>query len=627
MTMRAREILRRRWVRVVALVLLLPLPAWILICNLALWTGAISAIVTRDGKVTRMELDHGFAWMVWPTVVHLKHASLRIDSYSYQLAVEADEAVVDLELLELFDRRVHIESFTGSGVRAEYRDKVDPEEEGDPDLAAYPRFDGTEPQVQPSVPKPVPPAGKEWAVDLDDVDAEVERLWIDEFDVEPCGHVRAAFHWIDADTLSMPTTTVRLADAGLWIGAHEALRGLAGDVTVTFAPFDSGEVDADHVPAYLSFDVEAEGELIDPAALSVWWPDVQHSLSGAPGPIAIAAKAQDGVLQPGTRIHHRSAHGSFVHDPVTLRGAPEVIVDLDDAARPRARVWLRDASLHGKGDDELARSEELHAELIVAHGNMAKPWSIASASGATEDVRADDLRRISAVIDSDSIALKRGRARGSASAEVGEDLVPHGRFDVHVEDGILVAGDVEVGAALHSRGRVTFTEDGELVAKNLELRSRGVTVKTPKGTSRGTWVKLDHGSVRVDDERVVVETRGEIEDARPAVVHLTRLDPFLRAVPDLQRQIPIRTHTKVEVRGDVVDVELIDVEQLGLHVSAAWRKRGEHWRLALLASGLTALGFTMSDAEKLGKPFVLVGQSWFAEQRRWVHALAKRSKT
>lgn len=623
---RLRAILRHRWVRVLALAVLLPLPAWILVCNVLLWSGAIAAIVTRDGKVTRMGLDHGGAWMVWPTVVHLYDARFTLDSYSYQLAVEADEAVVDLELFELLGRRVHIERIAGSGLRAEYRDKVDPEEEGDPDLGAYPPFDGTDPQVQPSVPKPVPPPDKAWAVDLDDVDVDVDRLWIDEFDVEPCGHVRAAFHWIDADTLSMPTTTVRLAEAGLWIGPHEALRGLAGDVTVTFAPFDSGEVDAAHVPAYLSFDVEANGELVDPAAFSVWWPQVENSLSGSPGPIEITAKAQDGVLQPGTRIHHQSAHGSYVQDPVTLSGAPEVLVDLDDAARPRARVWLRDASLHGKGD-EIARTAELHAELSVAHGDMAKPWSIASASGATEDVRADDLRRISALIDSDSIALARGRAHGTASAEVGEDLVPQGRFDVHVEDGVLVAGEVEIGAALHSRGRVTWTPEHELVAKNLELRSRGVTVKTPKGTSRGTWVKLEHGTVRVDDERVVVETRGEIEDARPAVVHLTRLDPFLRAVPDLQRQIPIRTHAKVEVRGDIVDVELIDVEQLGLHVAAAWRKRGEHWRLALLASGLTAFGFTMSDAQKLGTPSVLVGQSWFAEQRRWVHALVKRSKT
>lgn len=625
---RLRTALRRRWVRVLALVVLLPLPAWILICNVLLWTGAISAIVTRDGKVTHMELDHGLAWMWWPSVVHLRDARLVIDSYSYQLKAEADEAVVDIELLALFDRRVHIERITGSGVRAEYRDKVDPDEEGDPDLAAYAPFDGTPPQVQPSVPKPVPAPDKAWAVDLDDVDVDAERVWIDEFDVEPCGHVRAAFHWVDADTLSMPTTTVRLADAGLWIGPHQALRGLDGEATVTFAPFDSGEVDADHVPGYLSFDVDANGELVDPSALSVWWPHVQNSLSGAPGPIAIAAKAEGGVLQPGTRIHHQSDEGSFVHDPITVRGAPEVILDLDEAARPRARVWLRDASLHGEPGGELAHTEEVRGELIVAHGDMTRPWSIASASGSTADVRADDLRRISAVIDSESIALRRGRAHGSASAELGADLVPHGKYDLYVEDGVLVAGSVEVGAALHSRGHVMRTADGEVIAKNLELRSRGITVKSPKGTSKGTWVRLDHGSVRIDDERIVVETRGEVEDARPAVVHLTRLDPFLKIVPDLQRQIPLRTHAKLEVRGEVVEIDLVDIEQLGLHVSALWRKRGDDWRVALLASGLTAIGFTMSDDEKLGKPFVLVGQSWFEEQRRWVRGLGpKRSKT
>jgi len=78
---------------------------------------------------------------------------------------------------------------------------------------------------------------------------------------------------------------------------------------------------------------------------------------------------------------------------------------------------------------------------------------------------------------------------------------------------------------------------------------------------------------------------------------------------------------KVLVDGDVVEVELVDAEQLGLHVAALWRKHGKAWRLATWVHGLTAVGYTDSDAERIGKPFVLVGKQWYGERKRWVRGL------
>jgi hypothetical protein len=618
-----RELVRRRWFRVLALALLLPLPAWILLCNVLLWTGAIAAIVSLDGKVTSLRLSHGRAYMLWPSVVHVRDAKFTIDTYSYQLALFADEAVVDIRLFALFDRRVHIEHAQATGLWAEYRGKIDRAEQGDPNLAAYPPFDGTPPQLHPDEPKPRPAPDEAWSVDIDDVDAEVARAWIDEFDVEPLGHVRGAYHWVDAGALSVPTTTVRLDGAGLWLGASEALRGLDGQVTFSFSPFETTEVPAAKTPRYLGFVASMHGELHDPGALGVWWPHIAEHLVGAPGPIAIEARAEDGRLRPGTRIHHRSGHASYRDGPLRLTGAPELALEIADDGRGRARVWLRDAVLHGKRVGALAHAPELHAELWTAHADMTRRWSIAAVHATGEEIRADDLRRISETIGSRSVRLTRGRARGRARVDMGADLVPHATFETRVRDGVLVAGEVEIGAALRSSGQLTWTKRDGLVAEDLELRSDDVTVKSKSGTSKGTWVRLDHGAVRWKGDRISVETRGEIEDARPAIVHLTRLDPFLRMVPDLGRIAPVKVRGKLEVDDGVVEIELVDAEQLGLHVAATWRERGGDWRIAMLASGLAAVGLTSTEGERVPRPVVLVGRKWYERQRRWVRALGR----
>ncbi|MBC8069579.1 MAG: hypothetical protein IAG13_14675 [Deltaproteobacteria bacterium] len=611
-----------------ALALLLPLPIWLLLCNLALWTGLVETLVTHDGKLTSLKLSHGFAWTIWPTRVHVRNATFSIDGYTYQLGLEVDEALVDMRLVSLFDHRVRFDSIEATGVRAEYRVKIRPDQADAPQLAAYAAFDGTPPQVRATEPKPVPSAEDAWGVDLDDITAQVDSLWVNEFDVEPCGHIRGEMHWTDGADFSVPTTTVELADAVLWLGGREAVRGIAGELHVAIAPFDTSDPTPHKVPSHLSFGFRADAELVDPGSFAVWSPKIEGQVGAAPGPLEIDVSAVDGVLEQGSRVHHSSDAVWFGPERSRLHGAVELVLSVGEHGKPGAEAWLRKASVqghaHGKSVGELARTRELHARVVVPHGDMAKPWSIESASAETEEVVADDLRRLSAVIGSDDVQLLRGSARAHASAQMGSDGQPSGRFDLHVDELALATGPVEIRADLDSSGRVRTEPKGGLRADELVLRSPGITVRSPFGTSEGTWVKLHDGSVHYHEQEIVVETRGRIEDARPAIVHLTKLDPLLDVVPDLQKQVPIEVHSKLAVRGNLIELDLVDIEHLGVHVGALWRKRGPSWRLALLASGLTAFGFTIDDDHKVGTLVPLVGKPWFRDQRRWVQQLGPR---
>lgn len=617
---RLREIVGRRWVRVVLAGVLLPLPLFVLLCNVLLWTGAVEAIVTRDGKATTLRLEHGFAWMLWPTRVHIHEAHLEIDAYSYQLALDVDEALVDMRLLSLFERRAHFETISATGVRAEYRVKLHAEDANNPELAAYPGFDDTPVQVKANAPKAIPAADEAWGVDLDDIDAQVDALWIDEFHFDPGGAIAGGMHWTDGHDFEVTPTHVNPDRATLWLGEHEAVRDLVGTGSLSIARFDSSAVEGDAIPGYLALDFRGEGLLVDPAGLTIWWPDLAGLVAGSPGPIEIDVAATDGVLAPGSRVHHHTAYAAVGPWSSYLTAAADLVLAIEQDGRPSATVTLADTRLRGAAG-ELARAAAVHGYVLLAHGDMTRPWELERTHVETGEVVASDLRKLSSLARTNQWKITRGRARGHGILDIGADEIPTARFDLALDDAAITIGSLRLAASLDTRGRVRRWPSGEVLADELSARTSALAIHTDHGDSRGTWVRVHDTQLRYREGELRVEGRAKIEDARPVIVHLTHLDPVIDAVPDLGRIESISAHGKLLVRADLVEIEILDAEQLGLHVASLWRKHGEQWRLAIWLSGLTAFGFTATEDQKVRRPLVLVGKQWYETQRRWVRQL------
>lgn len=614
-----RTLVRQRWFRALALALLLPLPAFILLCNLLLWTGGVEAIVTRDDAPTRLKLEHGFAWMVWPTQIHLNDAHFSIDAYSYQLAVDMDEALVDISLLALLDRRAHLQSIDGEGVRAQYRVKVDPDDANESQLAAYPPVFGTPPEEQSSDAKPIPATDEAWTVDLDEVDAQVDALWINEFNFEPGGHVHGGLHWTDGGDFAVPPVTVRTDGATLWLAEHEAVQQLVGEGTLEIDTFDSGAVTEGEIPGYMTFAYRGDGVVVDPAGLAIWWPDVAGLVAGDPGPVEIDASVEAGKLVPGSRVHHHTARAEVGPQESRLVGRADLVLAVEADGRPSATVMLVEAKLVGD-EGELAHADAMHGVVYVTHGDLSQPWALASTHVETGEVVAPSLAKLAALADSDGWKMTRGSAHGHGVLDIGPDEIPTATLTMDIDDAKMVAGSVEISASMKTSGRVSRHPGNEIVAEGLTASTGNLNIETDGGTSGGTWVRLRDTSLRYHDGELRIDAKGRIEDARAAAVHLTRLDPVIEAMPDLERLEPISTRTKLLVRGDLIEIDL-EAERLGLNVASLWRKQGKDWRLAIWLSGLTAFGFTSTDEQKVRRPLMLVGKQWYDEQRRWVRGL------
>jgi hypothetical protein len=614
---------RLRWVRVaawtsgaiVALYLL-----FVVTVNAMLAFGGIEAIVTRETAYTRLELRHGRAWMVWPTRVHVHDVTILIDTYSYQFRADIDEAFVDIRLLALFDRRFHAQRIDATGVDAVYRRKVDPSEADDAKLGAFAPFEETPPQVKSGDRKPQEDREEVWGVDLDDVDAQVDALWVDEFNTVPCGRVHGGLHWTAGWELEVPRTTVELVDASLWIGEHEAMGSIDGTGNIEIAPFITADTPAAQVPTFLTFDVELAAEARDPEAMAIYVPYLAGRISGGRGPVEAELHATNGEFLPGSAVHYRTDAIAFAFPrDAAARSDADVLLEVTGEGHPRVSVEVHDARLvtpHGTA----AHVPIARGSLTGERATMVERWTAHAAHFEAPDVRVDDLRGISHLHPTDVFEFTGGSTHGGIEADLDDDGTLLATVSSRMRRAAMRIDEVRVTSTGKASSRLRFSSGEEiLVVDRIHIGLDEVAVRSPNGASHGTWARIDDGRVRVRAKETTIEARGRVEDTRPALVHFTKLDPLVKAIPDLKAIESVEVAMALRLRPRAVDIDIERVEQLGLVMEGTWRLRGERSRGAFLFSGTAALGFAVDDRGL--RQIVPAGSAWLRERLAWVRSL------
>lgn len=614
---------RARWVRIAAwtagtLVGLFVL--FVVTVNALLAFGGIESIVTRQTEYTRLELRHGRAWMLWPTRVHVRDATILIDTYSYEFRADIEEGFIDIRLLALFDRRFHAQRIDATGVDAVFRRKVDPSEAGDPKLAAFAPFEDTPPEVKTGEPKAQEDRDQSWGVDLDEVDAQVDALWVDEFNTVPCGRIHGGLHWTAGWEFEVPRTTVELVDASLWIGEHEAMGSIDGTGNVELASFVTADVPGAQVPAYLSFDVELHAQVRDPEAIAIYVPFVAGRLSGGTGPLDAELHAKDGEFLPGSAVHVRTDEIvlAFPRD-AAAKAAADVLLEVTGDGRPRVAVELRDGRLVTP-NGTAAHVPLARGSLTGERATMLDPWTAHDAHAEAQDIRVDDLRGISHLHARDAFEFTGGAAYGSAVADLDDDKTLLVTASSRMRRAAMRIDEARVTTTGKTSARLRFSSGEDvLVVDRIRVGVDELALRTPNGASHGTWARIDDGRVRVRAKETTIEARGRVEDARPALVHFTRLDPLVKALPDLKAIDSVEVAMGMRLRPDALDIDIERVEKLGLVMQGAWRLRADRSRGAFLFSGTAALGFAIDDRGL--RRLVPAGPAWLREQLDWVHAL------
>ncbi|MCA9695854.1 MAG: hypothetical protein KC636_40125, partial [Myxococcales bacterium] len=328
----------------VALIALLSaLLGWMLLLNMAVWTGLIAWAASGEHRMSTVDVAYESGWALWPTRVHVRDLRLRIDGYRYQLELTVPAGTVDVSLPELLSRRFHARRITGEGVRAIVRTKA---REGARSAAreeAFGSIAGLDAPVLDAEPPNLPPLDEAWEVEIDALDAHVVELWVNELhfedlDARASGGLRAQvghFFAVDGARLS-------LRDGTLVIAGEPLADGLSGEVTGDIDGFDPYGEEGTTALEELSSEVQLDAHVLSLAALEPVLPsDGPVWLAGGAGSLSVRAGVDDGALTPGSGIDYKTralrVRGSELrgraraHGSLTVSGA---------SASPRARLAL-----------------------------------------------------------------------------------------------------------------------------------------------------------------------------------------------------------------------------------------------------------------------------------------------
>ncbi|MCH2110280.1 MAG: hypothetical protein MK135_13210 [Polyangiaceae bacterium] len=192
-----------------ALVLLIGLILNVLLLeNLFLWTPALKALVATSKVV---EIDYDFAWTLVPGRVHVAGYTMSVDDRAVQMQIDAAEGVVDFDLLAFSRKEVHITRARGRGYHYRMRFVLSEEEAKAPWVELVPPIKNIPfPPLWRHPERVKRPIDKLWTVKVEDLDLELEELWVGPGRLDGQIHLQGGFELHPRQSLTLQPTRIEV---------------------------------------------------------------------------------------------------------------------------------------------------------------------------------------------------------------------------------------------------------------------------------------------------------------------------------------------------------------------------------------------------------------------------------
>ncbi|MEZ4453160.1 MAG: hypothetical protein R3B09_27105 [Nannocystaceae bacterium] len=617
---------RRSVLTLLVVVLLTPL-LWLLTINLSLWTGLISAVVSGERPRSTVRLEYGWAWCVWPTVVHVEDLRLEIDGVRWQLAVEVPKGTLDMELHELLHRRFDAGSIRGEEVSLTYVVKrpfgADPEEYAD-----YPRIDGFPPPALDESPRPIPPEDEAWQIDLREVQADLIHLRVNSLDGELRGRLQGAIEVTVGHRFAIPKMVLEVEEGTVRRGDAVVLDEVKGRLDVALAAYDPEAIQGRAALRQLSGDVELDVHTPGLGWIADLGVHLPVSIGGSEATVGAAVHVDEGVLRAGSEVHlqtHRvSIRRRVGEGSIVLSGAARVDVKVPEGGHgPRIGARMRGLRAHDAGsDDNWLRADSLEVKAGLDSPDLVDGLKRVTTWNAALPEFTADLGASSRLGEA---GIRSGTLAGHASIEPGEEakeLVLD--FAVDVDDLALRRGDLAIhgGGYVRSKGKI-HRGDKSLELGPIRASLKGLRVDTERGHTTGSWVEVERAKVNYhwEKKRLRVDLRGKLAELRSLLAHLRPGEDLFERVPGLS------------IARDAVDFDLtlrrspgstrIDVDALKggpFDLVASIGKAGEELRGAIYFRRAKVGLLTAGGGSRTVK--VAVQPEWFEEKTAWVRGVA-----
>ncbi|MCA9658613.1 MAG: hypothetical protein KC486_09730 [Myxococcales bacterium] len=599
---------RWRWPVIGALILVGGYVLWMLVLNLALWTGFVPWVVSGQHRMSRIHLGYDSAWVLWPTEVHVKGLVLRIDAYRYQLELEVPEGEMDVALHELLSRRLHVHRVDADGARATFRFKAPEGQVSERRRALFGPIVGHGAPIRDAEPPELPKEGEAWELDLENINGGFSELWIDALRiVELDARLRGRLRTRAGSLFAVDGGHLDLAAGAILVGDERLAEALEGTLAVEIRDYDPFSIKGREVLKQVRADIDASARIVDLGPAQPLLPEsARLHLGGGAGLLRLDVDVVDGVLQPGTSIDYGTEALMAAHTPVRGRAGVHVRAEVrreDDADEGRLAVELCDLKLWrndeaGDDDEEEGGEKErkrapifapaIEASVTTSVTDLASD-AFALTGAEVRTAKAIQLRELRALAGlSDRIDPRAGSASLTLRSTLREGERLGHRAKLSVENAavavdrttIRLSGDLE----LRGSSGLRFGA-GELDTIDLDVRQ--LAIRSPKGHSTGAWLKVTRGDLEWGPATIKATLEGQLDDLRPILSHVDERNRLIERFTDHDVTKPL--DFKVDLRrgeDGALDLRVHHLRRPALHIEAFRRSRGDRSRSAFRLTGV-----------------------------------------
>jgi len=620
----------QRWTIRIAIALVSVALGWLLLINLMLWTGAIEAIVSAERPRSTVRLEHGRAWCIWPTRVHVEDLYLAIDAERWQLELHLPKGEVDVDLHELLWRR-----FETSWIRGQHGDLTfslkkphgtDPEA-----VQTYAQIEGMPLPILDEEPRPVPEADKAWEVAIHDVDADLDRLKVNGFQADLEAQLAGAVDVRVTQHFALPYLTLDIEQAEIHHADALVAEGVRGLVDLTLDEYDPSEIKGKKALRMLSGRIAITANVAPLEWTRTLNKDLPVELHRGDGTLACEVNLLEGELLEGTRVLYETERVQAVMprdkgDAIwaDLAAHLEVEVHRSEASdSAHASATLRQLRV-GMGTQDLApvltaprltlEAQSTKCDLVEGIGELA------AASFDLPRFTAPDLGTLGDV--SKKIGLHSGQLVGHASAHTKKGNPEEFALDfgTDIEELGISLGDsnrLRTDGYVRSKGTLSL-EGGELKLSPLHAKLQNVRMKTKKGETSEDWLEVDRAEIRYrrKDGRMSAEVRGRLVDLRSVLAHLRPGKDLFERVPDLGMGTdPISYALSFTRSGPRTQIDITHFEGSPIDIRASLSKTPKETRGVVYFRRANVGLLTNGGSRDIE---VAVDQAWFEARKKWV---------
>lgn len=598
--------------------------AYLLLVNVALSSKLIATLVSQNPD--DVMLDYDSAYSLWPGHVHVEGFRLSGQDSVLQFGVLVDEADCQIYLPDLFRKKFYASKIRAKGYTQRIRMHVDPSavpDLEDPRIKALPPIWG---YTNPSIDLAAPPRknleftdeGYDlWTAHLEDVDATINEIWIEQVRYAGKGRVRGGFYFKPLRLVRVGPVVLELRDGQIHIGDHVLAR-LDGDIDLTMTPFDPMNVDGLNFTETMAARIRIEALVPGLEGINfMLGPDAGVRLDDGSGQLLTDLIIDQGAVAPGSSFSY-SLSRVDVRSPdmkVTAGGEVSLTVSKPDHGGARAVVLVPDASME-RPENKLPpiviekiraifTSDDLH--LVNLPKKIGADLNVVAA--AVPDLRWLNFGQ-KAPVFAGGAAFFRGKlavdkeGRGAGALRTVIRKAAMGWKDTRVTTNAVAEFDI---------GDVNFAaKTATLRQSRIEVTDVGIKYKNE--TWSDWWARININDGTISQNLIEAGIKLECRDAEPAVGLLDAKDVIPGWAAGLISMEGLKAAATVKKSGSAVDFKLLKAEGGSLSIRGRLKKpTGEEPVGAFLVkSGILSVGIKL---EKDGPGIhPLATDSWVNEK-------------